>query len=319
MKGKRSGIPHIAELAGVSIGTVDRALHGRPGINDETRQRVLDIAKKIGYRPNLAARSLSTGRRIRIGVCVPQEIRYFYNELWEGINEEVSRYADRGIEFVLHPIPELGKGERVAFRKIMESGVEGVVVTPGNPDAMTPLIDVAEENGVRVVCVSTDAPGSQRSCIVCVEPRLNGLIAGELMSKFVAPGSNVAIITGMLKTVDHREKAEGFTKSFSEFCSGGCVIARLLRRTRTQTRVSGRHASCSKRISSQSCGNLCQHGQLAARLPRAVSGEARRKRETDRDRSVPCETVSLLWGRDHRCVHAPKAIPPRAACGAQSG
>jgi LacI family transcriptional regulator len=227
MKAKRSGIPQIAELAGVSIGTVDRALHGRPGINDETRQRVLDIAKKIGYRPNLAARSLSTGRRIRIGVCVPQEIRYFYNELWEGIHEEVGRYSNRGIEFVLHPIPELGKGERPAFRKIMDSGVQGVVVTPGNPDAMAPLIDAAEESGVRVVCVSTDAPGSQRSCIVCVEPRLNGLIAGELMSKFVASGSKVAILTGMLKTVDHREKAEGFTRSFTEYCRGGSVVATI--------------------------------------------------------------------------------------------
>jgi LacI family transcriptional regulator len=227
MKARRSGIPQIAELAGVSIGTVDRALHGRPGINDETRQRVLDIAKKIGYRPNLAARSLSTGRRIRIGVCVPQEIRYFYNELWEGIHEEVSRYADRGIEFVLHPIPELGKGEHPAFRKIMDSSVQGVVVTPGNPDTMAPLIDAAEESGVRVVCVSTDAPASKRSCIVCVEPRLNGLIAGELMSKFVPSNSKVAILTGMLKTVDHREKAEGFTKSFSEFCIGGSVITTI--------------------------------------------------------------------------------------------
>src|ERR1019366_90253 len=131
MKAKSSGIPQIAELAGVSIGTVDRALHGRPGINDETRQRVLDIAKKIGYRPNLAARSLSTGRRIRIGGCVPQEIRYFYTELGEGIHEEVGRYSNGGIEFVLHPIPELGKGEGPAFRKIMDSGVQGVVVTPG--------------------------------------------------------------------------------------------------------------------------------------------------------------------------------------------
>jgi LacI family transcriptional regulator len=227
MKGKRSGIPQIAELAGVSIGTVDRALHGRPGINDETRQRVLDIAKKIGYRPNLAARSLSTGRRIRIGVCVPREIRYFYNELWEGIHEEVSRYSDRGIEFVLRPIPELGKGERSAFRKIVDSGVQGVVVAPGNPETMTALIDAAEQSGVRVVCVSTDAPESQRSCIVCVEPRLNGLIAGELMSKFVPPGSKMAILTGMLKTVDHREKAEGFTKSFSDYCRGGSVVTTI--------------------------------------------------------------------------------------------
>ena len=227
MKNKRSGIPLIAELAGVSIGTVDRALHHRPGINDETRQRVLDIAKKIGYRPNLAARSLSTGRRIRIGVCVPQEIRYFYNEMWEGINEEVRRYSDRGIDFLLHPVPELGKGERPAFRELVEEGVQGVVVTPGNPESMTPLINAAEESGVRVVCVSTDAPASKRSCIVCVEPRLNGLIAGELMAKFVANHSQVAIITGMLKTVDHREKAEGFTKSFTSYCRGGIVVATI--------------------------------------------------------------------------------------------
>ncbi len=162
MKAKRSGIPLIAEMAGVSIGTVDRALHGRPGINDETRNRVLEVAKKIGYRPNLAARSLSTRKRIRIGVCVPREIRYFYNEMWEGIHEEVRRYSDRGIDFLLQPIPELGKGERQAFRGFLESNVQGIVVTPGNPEAMTPLIDAAEESDVRVVCVSTDAPGSQR-------------------------------------------------------------------------------------------------------------------------------------------------------------
>jgi LacI family transcriptional regulator len=211
----------------VSIGTVDRALHGRPGINDETRQRVLEIAKKIGYRPNLAARSLSTGRRVRIGVCVPQEIRYFYNEMWAGIQDEAGRYADRGIEFVLRPIPELGKGERSALRAILDSAVQGVVVTPGNPEAIAPLINAAEESGVRVVCVSTDAPASQRSCIVCVDPRLNGLIAGELMSKFVPSGSQVAILTGMLKTVDHREKAEGFSKSFTEFCWGGSVVTTI--------------------------------------------------------------------------------------------
>jgi LacI family transcriptional regulator len=227
MKVKRSGIPRIAELAGVSIGTVDRALHGRPGINDETRQRVLDIAQKIGYRPNLAARSLSTGRRVRIGVCVPQELRYFYNEMWDGIHHEVNRYGDRGIDFLLQPVPELGKGERQAFRKLVEADVKGIVVTPGVPGAMTPLIDAAEESGVRVVCVSTDAPASRRSCIVCVEPRVNGLMAGELMAKFVSPGAQVAIVTGMLKTVDHKEKADGFSRSFRDTCAGGTVVATI--------------------------------------------------------------------------------------------
>lgn len=227
MKSNRSGIPRIAELAGVSIGTVDRALHGRPGINEETRKRVLDIARKIGYKPNLAARSLSTGKRRKIGVCVPREIRYFYNEMWDGIHEEVRRYEPRGIDFLLEEVPELGKGERQLFRKLVDAGVEGIVVTPGNPQTMTPLIDSAEENGVRVVCVSTDAPDSHRSCLVCVEPRLNGLMAGELMARFVPPGSTAAIITGMLKTVDHRQKADGFTTSFTQYCEGGSVVATI--------------------------------------------------------------------------------------------
>lgn len=224
---KRSGIPRIAELAGVSIGTVDRALHGRPGINRETRERILRIAKEIGYRPNLAARTLSTGRTVRIGICVPQEIRYFYNELWEGIHEEVRRYSDRGAEFLPYPVPELGKGERPAFRRLTAAGVDGIVVTPGNPEAMTPLIDAAESEGIRVVCVSTDAPQSERSSIVCVEPRLNGSVAGELMANFVAAGSKVAILTGMLKTVDHREKAEGFASCFTKLCPGGEVVATI--------------------------------------------------------------------------------------------
>jgi LacI family transcriptional regulator len=47
------------------------------------------------------------------------------------------------------------------------------------------------------------------------------------MSKFVPSGSKVAILTGMLKTVDHREKAEGFTRSFTEYCSAGSVVATI--------------------------------------------------------------------------------------------
>ena len=47
------------------------------------------------------------------------------------------------------------------------------------------------------------------------------------MAKFVQPAATVAIITGMLKTVDHREKAEGFTRSFEKFCRGGSVVATI--------------------------------------------------------------------------------------------
>src|ERR1043166_8055137 len=59
---QREGIHKIAKLAGVSIGTVDRALHGRAGISAATRKKVLSIAGRLQYRPNPAARILAVGR-----------------------------------------------------------------------------------------------------------------------------------------------------------------------------------------------------------------------------------------------------------------
>src|SRR5690348_3958504 len=56
------GVHRVAALAKVSIGTVDRALHGRAGINPDTRERVLRVARELGYEPNLAARALSKRR-----------------------------------------------------------------------------------------------------------------------------------------------------------------------------------------------------------------------------------------------------------------
>ena len=90
MKNGRRGIHQIAELANVSIGTVDRALHGRNGIRESTRHRILQIAAQIGYTPNLAARALSASKTgVRIGVCVPREIRFFYDQLWSGVRDEL--------------------------------------------------------------------------------------------------------------------------------------------------------------------------------------------------------------------------------------
>jgi LacI family transcriptional regulator len=225
MKKERRGIHLIAELASVSIGTVDRALHGRGGIKESTRHRILQVARQIGYTPNLAARALSVARAsASVGVCVPREIHFFYDQLWSGVLEESARVAQLGINFVNRPVQVLGVHDTEAFKQLSEYGVSGIILTAGNPRGLTPLINQAEEKGIRVVCVSTDAPESRRSSIVCVEPRLNGCLAGELMGKFVPPGSQVAVVAGMLNTEDHRKKTDGFSEAFPQHCAGGKIF-----------------------------------------------------------------------------------------------
>jgi LacI family transcriptional regulator len=225
MRKHRRGIHLIAELADVSIGTVDRALHGRPGINEATRQRILQIAQQIAYTPNLAARALSvSSANARIGVCVPREIHFFYDQLWSGILDEARRVAHLGVQLVYRPVQTLGVDDTGAFKELVQSGVSGIILTAGNPEGLKPLIDDAEEKGIRVLCVSTDAPESRRSSIVCVEPWLNGCLAGELMGKFVPPGSEVAVVAGMLSTEDHRRKTDGFSDAFPRHCPGGKIV-----------------------------------------------------------------------------------------------
>ena len=223
---KRNGIYRIAELAKVSIGTVDRALHGRPGISAATREKVLRIAEKLAYSPHPAARTLSVGRStVRIGVCIPKESRLYYDQVRAGIVDEAGRASGLGVELVQRPVPTLGVDEKKQISALLESGVNAMIVTPGNPRVAGPLIDNAEKNNVRVVCITTDAPESSRSSLVAVDPELSGRLAAELMAKFVPHASRVAMVTGMLSTEEHRLKASGFSEGFPTECNGGEVMA----------------------------------------------------------------------------------------------
>jgi LacI family transcriptional regulator len=61
-------IAQVAEEVGVSAMTVSNVLNGKPGASDETRRRVMEAADRLGYSPNVAARSLKGGRTGLVGV-----------------------------------------------------------------------------------------------------------------------------------------------------------------------------------------------------------------------------------------------------------
>lgn len=221
---KRIGIPEIARLANVTIGTVDRALHGRRGIRESTRLRILEIAKSVGYRPNMAARALSVRRTpVRIGVCIPREIHYYFDQLYQGIATEAQRAELSGIETIWRRTERLGEGEVENVEELVRAEPSALILTPGSPRELTPVIDEAEQRGIRVICVDTDAPASRRSTAVSVDPEVSGRVAAELLSGMVPPGSPVAIVTGMLQIEDHRRKAESFRAAYPRFCIGGTV------------------------------------------------------------------------------------------------
>jgi LacI family transcriptional regulator len=77
----------IARDLGVSVITVSKVLRDHPDVGDETRERVLSRVKELDYRPNLAARSLVTGRTYLVGLVVPDLLHPFFAEIAKSLSD----------------------------------------------------------------------------------------------------------------------------------------------------------------------------------------------------------------------------------------
>ncbi|MDF2835595.1 MAG: LacI family transcriptional regulator [Paenibacillus sp.] len=84
-------IKDIARHAGVSISTVSYALNGNPKVTEETRKKILDVAKQLNYVPNAAARTLKKRETKIIGAFLTTLEGAFYGELLQGMKEELNK------------------------------------------------------------------------------------------------------------------------------------------------------------------------------------------------------------------------------------
>lgn len=202
---------HIAKALGTSIGTVHRALHDNPGVSPETKAKVLETARNLGYRPNLAARFLSSKRTLRVSVNTLQGTTSFWDEVRAGIRQSAASYPLEHIELEFRTYPHIGEGEQEAFQAALRSKANGIVVFPSSAQALRPLMRRAARGSVPVVCVATDAPESGRRGIVAIDTLVSGSIAADLMGRFlgVREGS-VAITVSDMAISEHAEKYAAF-------------------------------------------------------------------------------------------------------------
>ncbi|WP_027623618.1 LacI family DNA-binding transcriptional regulator [Clostridium lundense] len=91
-----ASIKDVAREAGVSIATVSRVLNDVDVVNEETKKKVLAAIKKLGYRPNIVARSLKTQKTKTVGIIIPDISNQFYPEIVRGA-EDVANIYDYNI------------------------------------------------------------------------------------------------------------------------------------------------------------------------------------------------------------------------------
>lgn len=212
---KPTGIKEIAAALNVSIGTVDRALHARPGVSPKTRAKVLKLAEKLNYRPNIAARSLKLNRRLQLAVHLPEQIASFFDPLRDGVRAAAVAAHGLNIDLTFRTYPRLGTGDLELLEKDLGRNYDGVIITPGDPERMDGIIHRLTQQGTAVVCVASDAPRTERVAAVSVDATVSGGIAAELLARILKGTNTVATITGNLGTQDHAEKLRGFAATLA--------------------------------------------------------------------------------------------------------
>ena len=145
-----TSIKDVAREAGVSIATVSRVLNDIDVVNEDTKKKVLDAIKQLGYRPNIVARSLKTQRTKTIGILIPDISSQFYPEIVRGA-EDVSNIYDYNV-ILCNSDFDVEK-EKEYLRVLREKMVDGVIYISSSLNQE--ILDLINELDLRTVLVET--------------------------------------------------------------------------------------------------------------------------------------------------------------------
>ncbi|OBV11754.1 LacI family DNA-binding transcriptional regulator [Erythrobacter dokdonensis] len=179
-------ITDLARIAGVSPGTVSRALAGKSLVNAKTREKIVGLAREHGFRPNQMASGLRRQKTGVIGVVIPlghdarQQISdSFFMTLLGYLADELTQ---EGYDLMLRRVVP-GEDADWLDRFIGSGMIDGVIVI-GQSDQFALIEDVAD--GYLPMVVWGNHKEGQRHCVVGTDNRLGGRLAAE---RLIAAGA----------------------------------------------------------------------------------------------------------------------------------
>lgn len=208
----------IAELAGVSRGTVDRALHNRGRVNPEVAAQIRQIANELGYKPNLIGQALvRTKRDFKLGAILQSVETPTMQIILEGVRRAAAELQDSGIELMIREVR--GLDTELVLEHVEEltgQGVQGLALAPNNAPELRQCIDALDEQGIPVVTLNSDVPGSRRLCFIGMDNYRAGQTAACLTRQMLPQGGKILPLAGHLNNTAHNNRLNGFRDTLEE-------------------------------------------------------------------------------------------------------
>lgn len=197
---KRCTLKDVAQATGLTVNSVSRALHDKDDISKETKKRVAEVAKQLGYVPNHAAAALKRGRGNTVAIVFDNLFNPYYNIMTHYLGQALAR---AGYDFltIVEPHEMLGAG---LYDKLLSRNVDGVIsfLEPGEEFAQK---RAAGALPMAVIGRHCDAEGID---YIYTDDVKGGYLASEYL--YNKGSRRLAFITDSLNISCARERHEGF-------------------------------------------------------------------------------------------------------------
>ena len=157
----------IANTVGVSRGTVDRALHGRGGVNPQVAEQIVTVAKQLGYRPGFDIKPMLPQKKLTFGFVL-REGRGIWADVMTGIERAAAELAEYNVEIIVRRFagyqPE---NELLCINEVVNQGIEGLAVAPINDARIKARLAEITASGIPVVLVNQEMNGMEEVGALC--------------------------------------------------------------------------------------------------------------------------------------------------------
>lgn len=205
-------IQQIAEAAGVSRGTVDRALNHRGRINPEVAEKIFQVAEELGYVHKQRKNSVVKTEKIKIGVVTQLAKASFMLAVNKGIMQAKKELNERGIEVIIREVESVEAADQLeAIDSLLKEGIHGLALMPVDNEAVRAKLNwMTDEKNIPVVTFNSDIVGTRRSCFVGMDNRRSGQAAAGLLGMLMRGVGKVLIITGHFTSLLNNLRVDGF-------------------------------------------------------------------------------------------------------------
>lgn len=210
-------ISEIAKKAGVSMGTVDRVIHKRGRVSQDSINKVQAIIDEFGYQPNPIARQLKTKKDFVIGVLLPKlgkELEY-WNLVYSGMEKAAEEFKIFSIKLLLVEYTRHSSSDFITKAKeLSQKKIDALVTAPIVEPEIFDILPLFEN--IPYAFVDSPLRHEKQLTTVAQDPYRGGYCAGRIMDLMIPSAKKIVTIQMYDRALNLNERSRGFTEYFKD-------------------------------------------------------------------------------------------------------